>query len=272
MPPRLRPGALATWFIAAMSTLVIACSDHPATISTDAEYSEGRGVTVHARADRASGPIVVLLHGAGRNRNDYQDFAARMAEAGAVVFNSDWTVLPAATDIALGEIGCALWYAAVHGPDYGGDPHRLILAAHSSAAIYAGAVAGSAEMRGGPCSIDGDPVLPDGLALLSPAQVPGGAPWRHAMLGGNPDLEVAVIHGIDDTVARPSLGERTATILDQAGYATSLVMVPGGHLDLVLIGEPGPEPRVNEAAGLAIAAILDLAGTKIEPASQPSGG
>ncbi len=250
--------------VVVMALVAASCSRTELTrFDDDIEYIEGRQLGVHAPVAEGPWPVVVLLHGAGRDRHAYEVFADHLAERGAVVFNADWSVLPPSTAVALEEISCAVRYARKHAADFGGDPERVVLVGHSTAAAYAGRVATGRDDLMGACRIDAS-ASPDGLALLSSAGIPGGQPWPYSSLGGNPELCVAVVHGRDDEVASPSRSIRTATILEEAGYDVSLEMVPGAHNDLVMVETSDPDRSEDgtgsdrQAADAVIAVIIDL--------------
>jgi hypothetical protein len=114
----------------------------------------------------------------------------------------------------------------------------------------------------GSCPVGGS-ALPDALVLLAPALTPGGPPWPHTVLGRNPELRVAVVHGSADRVSRPSRGERTAEVLRGAGYDATFELVAGDHYDLVMVGGvprppvPAVDGPVPSAAERAVEVILD---------------
>jgi acetyl esterase/lipase len=262
-----RPGGgrRARLAVAAMWLAVVGagCADRPSLVSTtDVEYHRGFALDVHAPDAAEELPVVVLLHGAGVRRGDYTEFATRLAGRGAVVFNADWDPL-STLEAGLEEVACSVRYARAHASELGGDAGRLVLVGHSTASAFAGRVAVSGDDVAGSCEITGS-AFPNALALLAPAVIPGGRPWPYSELGRNPRLRVGVVHGVDDRVASPARGERTADVLRDAGYDTTFALVPGGHDDLVLVvrrsSEGLPSTPDGRAADLAIDVILDLVG------------
>jgi acetyl esterase/lipase len=240
--------------------LLAGCGSETSVVSTrDLEYVDGHVLDVHAPPDADTLPVVVLLHGAGVTRHHYEPFAERLAAAGAVAVNVDWDVLPDTAGAASEQIACAVRFARSRGAEFGGDPERVVLVGHSSAAPWATRVALVGDEYDGECSA-GDAALADALALLAPSSVPGGWPWEHSLLRERPDLDVVVVHGDDDAVARPSFGRRTAASLSDAGHVTRLEIVPGGHFELVMIppGATGDTEPGTDAADRTIAAILAL--------------
>lgn len=246
----------------ASALLVASCADGGSVVTTRGlEYVDSHVLDVHAPADADRVPVVVVLHGAGVGRRHYEAFAERFAEAGAVVLNVDWDVLPTNFEDASEQIACAVRFARVRAADYGGDPDRIVLLGHSSAAPWATRAALVGDEYEGACASD-EMALPDALALFAPSSVPGGWPWEHSLLPLRPDLAVAVVHGADDSVVSTSFGRRTASLLSEAGHPVRFDIVPGGHFDLVLIPEAvsGETAPIVEASDRAIDAVLGVIG------------
>lgn len=246
----------------AMAVLATTCADDgPVVTARGLEYVDGHLLDVYAPADDDRVPVVVVLHGAGVERRHYEAFAERLAEAGAVVFNVDWDVLPRNFEDASEQIACAVRFARMRASEFGGDPDRIVLLGHSSAAPWATRAALVGDEYGGACA-SGETAVPDALALLAPSSVPGGWPWEHSLLPLRPDLDVVVVHGADDSVVGASVGRRTAALLREAGHQVRLDLVPGGHFDLVLVsrGVSGDTALMGGAADRAIAAVLDVFG------------
>jgi acetyl esterase/lipase len=242
------------------AALPVACGGDESIVSIrDLLYVDTHVLDVHAPIGGDGLPVVVVLHGAGLQRDDYEPFAVRLAESGAVVFNVEWDVLPRGSEAALEQIACAVRVARALAPDHGGDTARLVLVGHSSASPWATRSALVGEEYHGACAAE-ETALPDALALLAPSSVPGGWPWEHSLLGRRPELDVTVVHGIDDDLARTSFGRRTAQLLSDAGHDVTFEIVPGGHFDLVMIpaGASGEIAPDVDAADRTIEAILAL--------------
>ncbi len=230
-------------------------------VAANLEYAPGRELDVHYPTEPGTWPVLVLAHGAGLGRESYRPFARLLAESGAVVFNADWRVLADHVEDSLGDIACAVRFARTHATEYGGDPGQTVLVGHSTGAVYAGEVASNGDAYAGDCGTETS-VLTQGLALLSPAQVPGGRPWSHRTLGSNPDLRIVIVHGEADDVARPSLSIRTADLLEDAGYEVTVTLVDSDHYQLVLAGPAQEDPddiAADHPARITAAAIMDLA-------------
>lgn len=245
-----------------MGAVVAGCANGLDTdLTRDVEYAPGRQLDVHSPVESGDWPVLVLIHGAGLERRSYSAFADLLAESGAVVFNADWPVLADHVEDSLGDIACTVRFAREHASEFGGDSDRIVLIGHSTGAVYAGEVATNGDVYTGDCPIEGS-ALTQGLALISPAQVPGGRPWSHSSLGFNPNLRIVVIHGEEDDVARSSLSVRTANMLEAAGYAVSLLLLDSDHYELVLARpEGGDSGYITEdhPARVTAAAIMDLA-------------
>lgn len=254
-------GRTARTIAVAVATAVLAtsCGDDGPVTGRGLEYVDSHLLDVYAPADDGRVPVVVVLHGAGVERRHYEAFAERFAEAGAVVFNVDWDVLPDNFEDASEQIACAVGFARTRASEFGGDPDRIVLLAHSSAAPWATRAALLGDEYGGACASD-ETALPDALALLAPSSVPGGWPWEHSLLSLRPDLEVVVVHGVDDSVVGASVGRRTAALLREAGHQVRLDLVPGGHFDLVLVprGVVGDTALMVDASERTITAVLDV--------------
>ena len=217
------------------------------------EYRPGRSLDVFAPSNEGSKPVVLLLHGAGLHRGDYEPFARRLAQRGVVVFNVDWTVLPAATGIQ--DVGCAVRFAAQASPEWSGEPGRTTLVAHSSAFAVAGAVATTMDLELGDCAYDPAPA-PSGLVAISPFSVVGGDVWPRTLFGGNPRLRIRLIEGEDDPLVRTGSSQHTMEVLSTAGYETDVVFVDGGHFNIVLVDIEGAPP--DEDADETLEAVTEI--------------
>jgi hypothetical protein len=187
-------------------------------------------------------PAAILLHGAGLNRQDYESFALRLAGRGVLVFNIDWAVLQ--VEIGVQDVACAVRFAGQRSPEWGGDPDRISLVAHSSAFAAAGAVATTVDLAVNDCIYDAAPELA-GLVGISPFSVVGGEVWQRTVLGGNPGLRIRLIEGVDDTLVRAGTSERSVDILSKAGYDADVIFVDGGHFNIVLVDIDGTPPETD---------------------------
>jgi acetyl esterase/lipase len=221
---------------------------------------------VYAPTDGGAGPVVVFAHGAGGNRKGYANLGAAMAERGAVVFMVDWPVVH--EDIAVRDDGagarkmteslvCAVRFASVHAAEYGGDPHRMVVGAHSFAGSISAWVALVGEdadalwedfsaARGGPpqqvqCAEGGEMSRVQGLLSV------GGTYgiwtldryWEtdrelmelvdvYPHVGKNPKLTARLILGDRDAEMTPHV-ETFRSALAEAGYDVKLLTWDGDH-------------------------------------------
>lgn len=244
--PRL--GVAALLLVIGLAVLgVVGCGDESRTgLVADVQIAPGQELDIHFPEEPGQWPSIVVIHGAGSERESYRRFAELLAQSGAVVFNADWRVLTGHVENSLEDIACAVRYAKLHAAEYGGDPERTLLVGHSTGAAYAGEVATNGNAYSGACELEASATT-EGLVLISPAQVPGGRPWRHSSLGLNQTLRISILHGTRDVVIRPSLSTRTAKLLEEAAYQVSLKLLDGGHSDLVAADlEPGPGLVISE--------------------------
>ena len=129
---------------------------------------------VYALPGAEGGPVVVLLHGDGRQKSSspYPALAGAMAGQGAVVFVPDWRTEQPITDTTrdglLDEVdgsACAVSYALAHAAEYGADPERLVLFGHSAGAMVASVVALREAVPLPECAVVMTPFEVDGMVL-----------------------------------------------------------------------------------------------------------
>jgi acetyl esterase/lipase len=132
----------------------------------------------------ASGsPVVVLLHGGGTTRTDFQypEIATALAARGAVVVVPSWG--PATSPggragngwpadrivdeqrAVVAEVACAFAFAVDTGRRLGGDASRLVVLGHSAGATLAAQVALHAMQPGPGCSVAGGTPTVHGMLL-----------------------------------------------------------------------------------------------------------
>lgn len=250
-----------TWnfvLLVAIALTALSCASQDVVeLASNVPFIQDRELDVIGPVDPGAPlPAVVLLHGAGLQRSDYRDLAESIAERGAVVFNADWRVLPATQNGGLEDAACAVRYARNHASEYGADPDRIVLIGHSTGGVFAGRIGTDGDSFAGDCTEPGS-ALPNALVIISPAQVPGGPPWPHSSLGGNPDMPIAIIHGVSDTVVSDRLSDRTAAVLGAAGYSVTLLKIAGGHFDVVMVDPPDGEPIERRAKEIYAEPVID---------------
>ena len=93
-------------------------------------------------ASQAAAPVMVFFHGGDwrtLSKNDSGFAAPAFVESGAVFVTPDFTLVPEATLPRMGnQVSRALLWLAKNVTAYGGDPHRIHVAGHSSGANLVG--------------------------------------------------------------------------------------------------------------------------------------
>jgi arylformamidase len=93
-------------------------------------------------ASQAAAPVMVFLHGGdwrALSKDDSGFAAPAFVESGAVFVAPDFTLVPQATLPQMGaQVRRALLWLAKNVAAYGGDPHRIHIAGHSSGANLVG--------------------------------------------------------------------------------------------------------------------------------------
>jgi acetyl esterase/lipase len=201
-----------------------------------------------------------------------------IASQGAVVYNIDveFTVpqLP-----AIKRIACAVRFARATAVDYGGDPGRITLVG-SSAGADAGAVAAMAgDDFDGDCVVTDTSALPDALIGFEggyhrattvinsaidhtylkdedPELWEAINPYTH--IGGNPDLQVRLVHGEDDDTnwydIPPEVSIDFHQALVDAGYDAELILVEDASHNILYNKYLNPD-----AYALIIQQVMELA-------------
>lgn len=197
-------------------------------------------------------PVVVFFHG-GRWREGhpacYDHFAAPWVEAGAVFVSCGYRLEPAHTiaDAVDDAVGALAWVAA-HAHRYGGDPHRITVAGHSSGGHLA-AMAALTDWSAGPpggtvvgavCLSAPTDLRVRGVAdaeRLSPALRVTGAPAEVVISFGDPEPNRKGDGG-DFYVEQ---GHLLAKALDAAGLpARTVSLGPADHLaSATAFADPG---------------------------------
>ena len=206
---------------------------------------------VYAPSDPGPWPLVVVVHGGSQDRSYFVELTEAIASQGAVVYNIDveFTIpqLP-----AIKRIACAVRFARATAADYGGDPGWITLVGNSAGAD-AGAVAALAgDDFDGDCVVTDTSALPDALigfegAYHRATTVINSAidhtylkdedpelweainPYSH--IGGNPDLQIRLVHGDDDDTnwsdIPPEVSIDFHQALADAGYDVEFTILEG---------------------------------------------
>jgi acetyl esterase/lipase len=189
---------------------------------------------VYAPAKAGPWPVVVMFHGGGSDKGFLTEHARRVADLGFVVFSATWGAgvpIPETYEEALpitSQAACAVEFARVYAPDYGGDPATMIVFGHSFGANFIAAMIAFARPQASagclgsttPGAIDalvtweGDWLLQpttkpehwDERLAADPTLMDAFTPWKH--LAEHKDLKVVMLvsenpNGGDTNFDRP---------------------------------------------------------------------
>ena len=225
--PGSPPGTASAPASAPLAMPVVTPSPTPAAVAvtTGIEYESAdprlpsQALDVHAPQAAGPWPVVVMLHGGPGvlDRGWSAGWASLIAAEGFVVFAPTWGVTGIEmmdaprheqVDAVFRQAACAVAYARMHAPEYGGDPSRMILVGHSAGANAASTIAfnGLAPTEGCP---SGDVVGPiasivtyegdwlmhdpmwDGVIPSDPEVLAKGTPWSG--LSAHPEIPVVML-------------------------------------------------------------------------------
>jgi acetyl esterase/lipase len=176
------------------------------------------------------------------------------------------------------DIACAIGVARAVGPDYGGDPDRVVLVGHSLGGWASAVVALSpTEVTPAPgtCNPTSGSLRPDALVTLAGAvDLDEKGPGRQQFLRGffdgsraqrpqrwsrsdpfaltkkHSQVPVTVVQGSSDTTVNPVVARAFAKALLHDGVHTHLVEVPEADHSSVLVA-----PAATDAIVAAVAAM-----------------
>jgi acetyl esterase/lipase len=213
----------------------------------------------HPRGAGGPWPVVVVEPGGPRPPGADQylgDFAGLVASQGAVVFVADYREGPrwgGGDPGTYQDIGCAIKFARENAAQYGGDPSRVTLVAHSLGPFFASIVALSPnafEPPPGTCLAANGSPQPDafvgiagvystqdvsaqyldgffgGTQSAAPEAWNAGDPYAVVAAKSRLDVPVRLVHGAIDNNVIPASSERFEQALEAAGYDSKLVVVP----------------------------------------------
>ncbi|HEX4184028.1 MAG TPA: alpha/beta hydrolase [Caulobacteraceae bacterium] len=255
-------GGLAAFY----SSVLVACSPLSAlnTLSPrDSAARAGRDIAfgplsrqkldVYAPRPAASAaPVLVFFYGGSWNSGRRQDYAfagRALASRGFLTIVPDYRLYPEVRyPDFLHDGAAAIRWARDHAAEYGGDPHRIVLAGHSAGAYNAAMLALDGEF----VSAAGvDPSNIKAFAGLSGPYyfLPLDDPTTIATFGDYPDLPATqpskyvtpsspaafLGHGSIDRLVWPSNSEGLGRKLGRAGVAEEVKVYPGlNHADMVV--------------------------------------
>lgn len=222
---------------------------------------------VYAPPERADWPVILLMHGLGGSKDGYSRESEAMAEMGAIVYTITWPVTPAdaaALDDGKGfrqiydTVICALSYVRATAGDFGGDPDRTVLVAHSYASLYGAWIALSfdgldAQWQEFAADRNSSPSRVECEQQAEPASIVafvgiGGrtygfaevlqqrdrdlwevvSPYAH--FGQNLEMPLRLLHGEQDPRVDPEFSRTFHQALLDAGYDSQLILFEGGHV------------------------------------------
>jgi acetyl esterase/lipase len=252
---------LASWTGVPFTSLV-ACDD----VGTTCQLT----MDVLAPTAPGSRPIVLLVAGGPNplaNQGYVMDAGFPVAVHDAVVINPVWRQdrdQGGGWPTSFQDIACAVGVARAIGPDYGGDPDRVVLVGHSLGGWASAVVALSPTEvpADGACNPTSGSLRPDALVTLagavdldqrgsglpeflrgffdgSRAQRPQrwaqSDPFALATTKKHDQIPVTVVHGTGDTTVAPAVARAFAKALRDTGVDTHLVEAPDtDHLGVLV--------------------------------------
>jgi acetyl esterase/lipase len=231
-------------------------------------------------------PIVLLVSGGPNplvNQGYVMDAGFPVAVHDAVVIHAVWRQdrdQGGGWPTSFQDIACAVGVARAIGPDYGGDPERVVLVGHSLGGWASAVVALSPKdiaPADGACNPTSGSLRPDALVTLAGAvdlnerglgrqeflrgffdgsRAQRAQRWAQsdpfALTKAHSQVPVTVVHGTADTTVKPAVARAFAKALRDKGVDTHLVEVPNAdHLGVL----------VAPAATDAIVAATDATAT-----------
>lgn len=212
-------------------------------------------------------PIVVFLHGLGANKEGYIRESEIIAEKGASVYTVNWPIVNvdiAALDNGRGfrqiseTLNCAIFFARGNTLNLGGDSEHVILVAHSYGALYGAWIALAsdhieaqweefhADRNGPPAQVECisssvsarvDGFIGIGGGRYSAAEVlweRDAELWEiaspYAYFGRNSSMSIRLLHGEQDTLAKPESSQKFNDLLLGAGYDSRVILFDGRHI------------------------------------------
>jgi pimeloyl-ACP methyl ester carboxylesterase len=218
-----------------------------------------------------SRPIVLLVSGGPNplaNQGYVMDAGFPVAVHDTVVIHAVWRQdrdQGGGWPTSFQDIACAVGVARAIGPDYGGDPDRVVLVGHSLGGWASAVVALSPKQvtpSEGACNPTSGSLRPDALVTLAgavdldqrglglPAFLRGffdgsraqrplrwaqSDPLALATTSKHNQIPVTVVHGTGDTTVKPAVARAFAKVLRDKGVDTNLVEVPDAdHLGVLV--------------------------------------
>jgi dienelactone hydrolase len=258
---------------AAAAVVIAACggggSDGGYDVSSQAvSDATTQSISLFEPDAEGSWPVVLAFHGFNGSAEQMAPLAERLAAAGAVVFapnyRTDLSSEQGVVDLVR-DAECGYRYARTVAPDHGGDLDRpLIWVGWSLGAVFAvqAGLEESLDPTGQFLSCFAEAPRPDIIFAISGCYYEVGQPFDPEKWG-NPEAQITVIAGQDDTVCPASQSEQATEELAARGYDVDFVMLEGAdHFAPVLhhsVNEEmvvaPDEPAGNEVLQLITAAL-----------------
>ena len=200
-------------------------------------------------------PVVVMIHGGGwfgGSPASMEPLADYLASRDMVVFNSTYRTSGGGYPESFEDVACDISFALTKAPEYTTSTGPLTVVAHSAGAHIASVVSLAGDQFRGACGV-GDRIRVDrfvGLAgpydpTLYSAVLAGffgtkleadSAPWDagspYSYLMENPELDLLLVHGVDDDLVPIRSSELFSDAASRAGLDATLLELPGAsHMD-----------------------------------------
>jgi dienelactone hydrolase len=223
-------------------------------------------IGVWAPDAEGSWPVVMGFHGYGGTQEAWDGLATELAKRGVVVFVPQYRSTSSVANEMKKDLVCGIHHARTVAGEYGGDLDQpYVLVGHSmGGSIVLGPLAEVREGTGGTLDacFEGLPDAPDAIVSMVGCHYESpdgstGSPDRPV-----PGTPVTLVAGENDQTCEGWQSEDAAQALSEAGYDTTLVMIPGGTHGTPLFLDDSQEPWVpvstdDPGGQQAVTAILD---------------
>jgi acetyl esterase/lipase len=202
--------------------------------------------------------VAVLVHGGGWVAGlpaSMEPLGRALADRGMVVFNASYRTLMAGGGYpdTFDDIACAVRYARSEASRLGASKD-VTLVGHSAGAHIAAVVALTDDTFGGDCPWEGSSVPERWVGLAGIYRLSAVEPVMEALLGGDrqtvpdawaaadpfehlaaaADVDMVVVHGIDDEIVPASSSREFALALRDGGVEVTLEVLEGtNHMDML---------------------------------------
>jgi acetyl esterase/lipase len=194
----------------------------------------------------AGRPVVIFWYGGSWQRgskSDYRFVGAALADRGYITVLPDYRLYP---DVKfpdfLDDAAHAVAWVQEHAPEFGGDPHRIVLMGHSAGAHTAAYLAFNHEFlarRGakpewivGLVGLSGPYVLAPNTRALKRVFAPpwGESDWQPVRFVDAKAPPTFIAHGLDDNVVSVAQAEKLRDVLESKGVRVETELYPNtGH-------------------------------------------